>query len=321
MNYNNEDWPRPARGIAIKAWLVAGMMFLLAMLPAPSRGADGGAGSWDIILGGRAGYALFLGPYRDDFRNSYRVGAYIALGNTGIVRFLMGEADFDYGRHAMRESGKSYLQFFSGSIGPLLVFPAARYFQPFAGASLRGSYVHLHAERTRRNVKSFKPGLLARTGFYVPIRRGFRLRFGADYTLEYLSGKPLHGLAFTGGVAYNFGGKQGDWHEGDDESIRVDRLMAQGRSAMNDGRVEDAKARFRAVLDMRPGNPEAAEALAEISEVPALERRGIDLYEQGDYRGCIVTMKRLLLIDPDNKAGLLYLPRAQRRQEALERLR
>lgn len=369
MNCNNNDRPGADAPVAMKAWLVAGMVFFLGLLPAPSRGAEREAGSWDIVLGARGGYALFLGSYRDDFRDSYRVGAYCSFGNPALLKFLMGEVDFEYGRHAMRGSGKSYLQSFSGSIGPLALFPAARYFHPYAGVSFRGSYVHLHAERSSSDVKSFKPGFLARTGFYVPIRRGFRLRFGADYSLEYLSGKPLHGLAFTGGVAYNFGWNQGDGHEGDDESLRVERLLAQGRAAMKDGRVEDAKARFRAVLAIRPGNPEAADALADIAkaesdfaramkfaganrlidalallddaaavipsarvelekirrllagEVPDLERRGIELYEQGDYRGCIATMKRLLLIDPNNKAGLLYLPRAQRRQEALERLR
>ncbi len=369
MNCNDNDWPGEVARVAMKSWLVAGMVFFLGLLPAPSRGAEKGPGTWDVILGARGGYALFLGPYRDDFRDSYRVGAYCSFGNPSLLKFLMGEVDFEYGRHAMRGSGKSYLQSFSGSIGPLAVFPAARYFHPYAGAFFRGSYVHLHAERSRSNVKSFKPGFLARTGFYVPIRRGFRLRFGADYSLEYLSGKPLHGLAFTGGVAYNFGWKEGDWSEGDDESLRVERLLVQGRAAMKDGRVEDAKARFRAVLAIRQGNPEATDALAGIAkaeadftlgmklaganrlidalsllddaasvipaarvelerirrllagEVPDLERRGIELYEQGDYRGCIATMKRLLLIDPNNKAGLLYLPRAQRRQEALERLR
>jgi tetratricopeptide (TPR) repeat protein len=56
-------------------------------------------------------------------------------------------------------------------------------------------------------------------------------------------------------------------------------------------------------------------------EVPALEKRGIELYEKGDYRGCIAVMKQLILIDPKNKVGLIYLPRALKRQEALERLR
>lgn len=369
MNCSNTDWPGGVARVAMKWGLVAGMVLLLGLLPAPSRGAEKGTGPWDVILGARGGYALFLGPYRDDFRDSYRAGAFCSFGNQALLKFLMGEVDFEYGRHAMRGSGKSYLQLFSGSIGPLAVFPAARYFHPYAGVAFRGSYVHLHAERSRSDVKSFKPGFLARIGCYVPIRRGFRLRFGADYSLEYLSGRPLHGLAFTGGVAYNFGWKQGGGHEGDDESLRVERLLAQGRAAMKGGRVEDAKASFRAVLAIRPGNPEATDAMAGIEkaesdfaramklagtnrlidalallddaatvipaarvelerirrlvagEVPNLERRGIELYEQGDYRGCIATMKRLLLIDPNNKAGLLYLPRAQRRQEALERLR
>lgn len=355
------------RVIARKIVACVFVVMVPGVVAAPSQGAESLA--WNIIVGARAGYSMLLGPYRDDFRDSYRTGAYLSIGNAAIVRFLMGEVDFEYGRHAMRESEKSYLQFFSGSLGPLVYYPAARYFHPYAGISFRGSYVHLHAERSRKNVKSFKPGFLARTGFYVPIRRGFRLRFGADYTLEYLSGKPLHGLAFTGGVAYNFGWKQGSEYEGDDETLRVERLLARGRKAIDEGRVEDAKARFRDVLNISAGHTEATRALAGIvkaesdftramklsgdnrlfdaldlledaakiipearaeqgrirtilaGEVPSLEKSGIELYEKGDYRGCIATMKRLLLIDPNNKTGRIYLPRAQRRQEALERLR
>lgn len=56
-------------------------------------------------------------------------------------------------------------------------------------------------------------------------------------------------------------------------------------------------------------------------EITALEKSGIESYEKGDYRGCIVTMKRLLQIDPQNRVGVIYLPRAMKRQEALERLR
>ena len=56
-------------------------------------------------------------------------------------------------------------------------------------------------------------------------------------------------------------------------------------------------------------------------EIAALEKSGIELYEKGDYRGCITVMKRLLQIDPRNRIGVIYLPRAVKRQEALERLR
>ena len=56
-------------------------------------------------------------------------------------------------------------------------------------------------------------------------------------------------------------------------------------------------------------------------DISHLEKQGIDFYEKGDYRGCINVMNRLLLIDPKNKIGLIYLPRAVKRQGALERLR
>lgn len=57
------------------------------------------------------------------------------------------------------------------------------------------------------------------------------------------------------------------------------------------------------------------------ADIAQLEKQGIELYEKGDYRGCIAVMNRLLLINPKNKVGLIYLPRAVKRQGALERLR
>ena len=39
-----------------------------------------------------------------------------------------------------------------------------------------------------------------------------------------------------------------------------------------------------------------------------------------DYRVCIAGRKRLLLMDPENRAGLICFQRAQKRRKATEKL-
>ena len=69
----------------------------------------------------------------------------------------------------------------SVAAGPLSYYPIIPHFQVYIGASAMGSYVHLHTTeifstiRSENNVKSLKPGLLAKAGFFFPIRKGFRI--------------------------------------------------------------------------------------------------------------------------------------------------
>jgi len=59
----------------------------------------------------------------------------------------------------------------------------------------------------------------------------------------------------------------------------------------------------------------------ELSEgIAAWEKDGIRHYEAGRYKDCINLMEKILLIDPDNKTAEIYLPRAARRQKAIEAL-
>lgn len=70
----------------------------------------------------------------------------------------------------------------------------------------------------------------------------------------------------------------------------------------------------------------ARDELASIREklnvqIPGLEKNGIKAYEVEDYKECMNIMERLLLIDPDNATAALYYQRAQKRYNALQKLR
>ncbi len=362
-------------------------LFLLAAIPAGISAETKKTAPLDIIIGARAGYSMIVGPYRNRFIGSYSAGATLSVGNQAIVKYLIGEFDLFYSRYPMRTErysyaailaaafgrggGTSYIEAASLAVGPLFYYPIIPHFQIYAGASAMGSYVHLHASRSNQNVKSLKPGLLAKAGFFFPIRQGFRLRAGAEYTLQYLSGKPLHGFNFNGGITYNFnteeeattGAPTGD------PAVRTDWYLTLAGNALRKGDIREAKKNFSTVLDLDRTNSEAREQLAAIqkaeadyenamrkvkdkrfydalplldsagkylieaqkerdkirkylsNDVALLEKQGIELYEKGDYRGCITVMNRLLMIDPKNRVGMIYLPRAVKRQGALERLR
>ncbi len=89
----------------------------------------------------------------------------------------------------------------------------------------------------------------------------------------------------------------------------------------------------RKMVEAIPGLADAAhimrEAEAELArvrgllrrDIPALESEGIACYEKKQYRDCINLMKKILLIDPDNRKAKLYLPRAERRHRAIETLK
>ena len=54
--------------------------------------------------------------------------------------------------------------------------------------------------------------------------------------------------------------------------------------------------------------------------VPKWETEGISLYNNKNYKGCIELMERILIVDPENQNAAVYLPRAVKRQKAIESL-
>lgn len=327
----------------------------------------------NIILGVQGGYSFFQGHYKSMFTGSYYLGISTLFSRPSLVKYLAGEIEFAYASYPVKEGGGSFMQMWSVNIGPVFYWPVVSYFQVYAGVSGQCSYLYLHTSRYDRNERSFKPGLAARAGAFFPVKWGVRLRLGAEYTLHYLSDRPLHALNFIGGIYYNFNPSErfAAPEKAVDTASQVAWFQTMGDQALQKGDVREAKANYSRILAIDPNNGEAREKLngimsaesdyskakglieekqyydalplleragkylpsarqdqervrkilAESGEIALLEQKGIELYEKGDYRGCIAVMRRLLLIDPGNRTGLIYLPRAIKRQEALDRLR
>ncbi len=104
---------------------------------------------------------------------------------------------------------------------------------------------------------------------------------------------------------------------------RAEASFAEGKRMFDAGRyyesvppLDDAA---KVSADARALLKSARERLA--PEVPVLEQLGVAAYERGEYEQCIVIMKKIQLADPENRVMVIYLPRAQKRYEGLQKLK
>lgn len=90
----------------------------------------------------------------------------------------------------------------------------------------------------------------------------------------------------------------------------------------------EAGRHFRAIalLKQAVDIPEAMQELKSIreslqSQISSYLNQGISAYDRSDFDTCIAYMEKVLLIDPENPEALIYLPRAQNRRKAMQKLR
>ncbi|TAL37469.1 MAG: hypothetical protein EPN93_05620 [Spirochaetes bacterium] len=99
--------------------------------------------------------------------------------------------------------------------------------------------------------------------------------------------------------------------------------LAQGKRFLDEARYYEAITPLSEAAkysgEARTLLKNARERLA--AEIPALEQMGVAAYERGEYELCIAIMKKIQAVDPDNRVMVIYLPRAQKRYEGLQKLR
>jgi len=102
-----------------------------------------------------------------------------------------------------------------------------------------------------------------------------------------------------------------------------EKVFRDAAALEKERRYYDAISKYSIASDHIAGADERLGALRGmlIGKVPGMERRGIRAYEKKEYGECIAVMKKILLIDPGNNTATLYLPRAERRKQAIERLK
>ena len=116
-------------------------------------------------------------------------------------------------------------------------------------------------------------------------------------------------------------------HRGAAEHLK--KIAAIEESYAKAGELISKKNYYEAIPHLENASGNMAAAKSELirirkilsAEIPGLEKQGIEAYEKNDFGACIGAMKKIQLIDPDNDSVKLYLPRAQKRHEALYRLK
>ncbi|PKL17311.1 MAG: hypothetical protein CVV49_11755 [Spirochaetae bacterium HGW-Spirochaetae-5] len=56
------------------------------------------------------------------------------------------------------------------------------------------------------------------------------------------------------------------------------------------------------------------------TKIPEWRKSGVQAYENLNYQLCVQLMKQILLVDPEEETAKIYLPRAEKRLQALEKL-
>ena len=315
-----------------------------------------------------------VSPVLGDFASHLGTGGGVDLGFyyhlPWLNRNLLAGGDLVYQHWGLSHSKKSSM-LYAGFGGFLeYMYPVHRYFNPFAGASVRGVFLSLDTDNLGKKENTFKPGGGIRCGMQSDIWAGFGLRVMYEYNMLPLSGRLFQTASVSMGVTFNLQGWKSRGHAGDqpDMPVDVNALYSQGQSHMEAGSLDRAEELFRKVLEQEPSHAPAARSLEQVSsvrslheqtrslvsqgrnleaipnmeqcaryypedrsdlerirsqytrEIPAWEQTAISAYDRKDYNTCIMVMQKILLVEPDNQTVKIYLPRAQKRQKALERL-
>lgn len=296
--------------------------------------------AWDFELGPRVGYSHVIGNYGPVYQGTWLLGF---SASPYVSRYWRVEIDGTYASHPIARGAlfsESRLTALSLAAGVVATVPVARYLQIEAGLLADGRYLEQRTGLTNTRQWTLKPAMLVKAGVVIPFSWGIMIRGGVEYTLHELSGKLFSGLSYTAGVSFGYA----QYRETvKNRETRRDRdKTAEEVTTQNREKLMRARTDYQQGLALvRQGNPYEAiplldaaapllpEAQKELDrvrgelrrELPLLEQRGIEAYEGREYEKCIAIMKRIRLIDPENRTAALYLPRATKRFEALQRLK
>lgn len=295
---------------------------------------------WNFIIGLKGGYSHILGNYQNDFSGSEYLGLY-TIPYYG--KYFMLELDADYSRYPLGNSPGDKLLSLSCSLGPVFYYPIIHHLHLYTGISVKGFYFHLDPTTLKGRITTYKLGLTAKGGFIIPISWGIEARLGCEYSFTTLSQKPLHSLHYFLGINFNYNvyayTKKSEGiipidpeaekrKRKEEEKNRIE--LTQARKEFEKAKKLISKGKYYQSIDYLKKAlkrlPEAGEELKNVRkklapEVLRLEKAGIAVYERREFKKCIAIMKKIKYIDPNNRVMKIYLPRATKRYNALQKLR
>ncbi|MCP4132320.1 MAG: hypothetical protein GY754_15215 [bacterium] len=296
-----------------KILIIFTFAFLLFTVPAysgPDETVDG-----DIILGLKGGYSTLMGYYSSELRGSVYAGAYCIYNIPAISKYFLGELDFSFSAYPFTESSGSYLYTFSLSAGPLAYYPIFSFLKLYGGASIRGSYFSLNAEKSDKKVQAFKPGFVGKGGFFIPVRYGICTRIGVEYGQTWLSGKTFHSFDIIGGFSFNYSAfmrwddyeveerKEDETREREENKARqIEQLYSRGTEAFSRGNFAKAKESFTGLLALDPNHTKGKKQLLLIQRLERYYAKGKRLADGKRYFQAI----------PELEKAAKQMPRARR---------
>ncbi|MFC1668796.1 tetratricopeptide repeat protein [Spirochaetota bacterium] len=256
----------------------------------------------DYILGLKGGYSKIFGHYDSELMGTTNVGIYCI---PYIHNFLMVEADIFYSPYKFSVSDDSYFHSLLFSIGILAYYPLLPFLEPYIGISFKGNYLYADAEKTDRQDHSFKVGLGADGGFFIPIASGVRTRIGLSYSAVWMSDKPFHTLNILIGVSFNYrayvrrGRKLGFIKMKKlDDSARLKKIDESkkyyelGMGEFKEGNTKLAKQHFKKVISIDNNHVDAKKNLLVIQKNEKIHNSALLEIKKKRYFSAMVLLEK-----------------------------
>jgi opacity protein-like surface antigen len=308
-------------------------------------------------LGVSGGYSLLGGRYADELNNGPHAGLAAVPVYFGRLHPLLR---LDYSQYVQRENSASVLRVWSGRAHAAVDLFSGAAFSPYVAAGGGAEYVTLsgdgEAVRSFKPVASAETGFryLFDSGVSLRLFAGYRFKQLSDISFHSLDAGALVSYRFgetspategirddtaerlVEGIALFDARRTADAAEvfrsirrNSPEAQRyLDRIADFDRQYAEAVLLEQGRRETDAlvVYDRLSRSMLAAETAAArvrgslASQRESLAREGVAAYERGEYRKAVDLLYRLSIIAPGDRTAQMYLPRARRKAEAIEKL-
>lgn len=207
-----------------------------------------------VIVGVQTGIKDIHGYYKNQLDESYFFEVYSFfplpfLYNNFINRYFLGDVNLTYSTYTLSESKSSDLIASSFKAGPVLFFPAFKYFQPFLGINAGFEYLYLTTSVTGISERTYKPSFTAKAGFMVPFKSNFMIRAASEYKMFELSGEIFQEIIYGVSLAYNFKFYDEKEITSIRNAIEYDSLYDKGIEYYKKGDGQRAKINFQKISE------------------------------------------------------------------------
>lgn len=203
-----------------------------------------------IIFGAGGGKSSAQGFYKDQLKDGYNISIFLNYSFLSILNknYLLFEGDFSLTDHSLKNSKSSKFTFYSFGIGPVIYFPVLKYFKPYIGALASINYFTLTAVTTQKTEKTFKPGVIGKVGFYIPVYSDISANLGIRYSVNELSNKTFQDLTYFAGVSYSYNFIPREKAQRTTRIVEADELYESGLKYFKIGDGIKAKEYFTKVI-------------------------------------------------------------------------